>query len=105
MTAIVAPDGLCLREFVGGEILGGEQGLMRREIRCDLLRNLAVIEDVRAAAPSDPLQSVAQLRVLEDLSNTAQATVRMEIRSEEHTSELQSLMRIAYAVFCLKNKT
>src|SRR3546814_3832674 len=27
------------------------------------------------------------------------------IRSEEHTSELQSLMRISYAVFCLKNKT
>src|SRR3546814_1756504 len=27
-----------------------------------------------------------------------------EIRSEEHTSELQSLMRISYAVFCLKTK-
>src|SRR3546814_8327980 len=27
------------------------------------------------------------------------------MRSEEHTSELQSLMRISYAVFCLKNKT
>src|SRR3546814_8517943 len=26
-------------------------------------------------------------------------------RSEEHTSELQSIMRISYAVFCLKNKT
>src|SRR3546814_7032512 len=26
-------------------------------------------------------------------------------RSEEHTSELQSLMRISYAVYCLKNKT
>src|SRR3546814_6495684 len=26
-------------------------------------------------------------------------------RSEEHTSELQSLMRISYAVFCLNNKT
>src|SRR3546814_1942688 len=26
-------------------------------------------------------------------------------RSEEHTSELKSLMRISYAVFCLKNKT
>src|SRR3546814_5212504 len=26
-------------------------------------------------------------------------------RSEEHTSELQSLMRISYAVFCLQNKT
>src|SRR3546814_5468274 len=30
---------------------------------------------------------------------------RMEaVRSEEHTSELQSLMRISYAVFCLKKK-
>src|SRR3546814_5302926 len=28
-----------------------------------------------------------------------------EVRSEEHTSELQSLMRISYAVFCLKKKT
>src|SRR3546814_4789881 len=28
-----------------------------------------------------------------------------ESRSEEHTSELQSLMRISYAVFCLKKKT
>src|SRR3546814_4180250 len=28
----------------------------------------------------------------------------MEKRSEEHTSELQSLMRISYAVFCLKKK-
>src|SRR3546814_3824211 len=29
---------------------------------------------------------------------------RFDIRSEEHTSELQSLMRISYAVFCLKKK-
>src|SRR3546814_3161757 len=29
---------------------------------------------------------------------------RLGIRSEEHTSELQSLMRISYAVFCLKKK-
>src|SRR3546814_4558490 len=29
---------------------------------------------------------------------------RREFRSEEHTSELQSLMRISYAVFCLKKK-
>src|SRR3546814_6278566 len=32
------------------------------------------------------------------------AQVRSRGRSEEHTSELQSLMRISYAVFCLKNK-
>src|SRR3546814_4942859 len=32
-------------------------------------------------------------------------TRREYFRSEEHTSELQSLMRISYAVFCLKKKT
>src|SRR3546814_8775807 len=30
--------------------------------------------------------------------------IRAEARSEEHTSDLQSLMRISYAVFCLKQK-
>src|SRR3546814_1358502 len=33
------------------------------------------------------------------------AGVNIQFRSEEHTSELQSLMRISYAVFCLKKKT
>src|SRR3546814_1377922 len=33
------------------------------------------------------------------------AEVSRSARSEEHTSELQSLMRISYAVFCLKKKT
>src|SRR3546814_2112762 len=32
-------------------------------------------------------------------------TARKDTRSEEHTSELQSLMRISYAVFCLNKKT
>src|SRR3546814_5947602 len=32
------------------------------------------------------------------------ADLAYEARSEEHTSELQSLMRISYAVFCLKKK-
>src|SRR3546814_1345191 len=34
----------------------------------------------------------------------AQRSVIDHLRSEEHTSELQSLMRISYAVFCLKKK-
>src|SRR3546814_4047988 len=33
------------------------------------------------------------------------ATCGRVVRSEEHTSELQSLMRISYAVFCLKKKS
>src|SRR3546814_8915414 len=39
------------------------------------------------------------------ISTLAAATLRELGRSEEHTSELQSLMRISYAVFCLKTKT
>src|SRR3546814_3471937 len=35
----------------------------------------------------------------------ATMVVATMLRSEEHTSELQSLMRISYAVFCLKKKT
>src|SRR3546814_9987487 len=34
----------------------------------------------------------------------ALAAIAGRLRSEEHTSELQSLMRISYAVFCLKKK-
>src|SRR3546814_10148868 len=37
-------------------------------------------------------------------SERRQTTRLGPIRSEEHTSELQSLMRISYAVFCLKKK-
>src|SRR3546814_7892909 len=39
-----------------------------------------------------------------DLSNCQGAARQTAGRSEEHTSELQSLMRISYAVFCLKKK-
>src|SRR3546814_2527527 len=48
-------------------------------------------------------------RVAENGSNIDEiprlvAAAARSIRSEEHTSELQSLMRISYAVFCLKKK-
>src|SRR3546814_6432441 len=43
-------------------------------------------QHVRSASPQEPFRPRPQ-------------------RSEEHTSELQSLMRISYAVFCLKKKT
>src|SRR3546814_4204877 len=47
------------------------------------------------------LEVAASARALE-----AEVTViERDLRSEEHTSELQSLMRISYAVFCLNKKT
>src|SRR3546814_5875854 len=48
-------------------------------------------QDIIASA--NPWGAYGDLRLIPDLS-----------RSEEHTSELQSLMRISYAVFCLKKK-
>src|SRR3546814_5707783 len=39
------------------------------------------------------------------LSEKRTRPVTLILRSEEHTSELQSLMRISYAVFCLQKKT
>src|SRR3546814_3735839 len=39
-----------------------------------------------------------------DIGAKGQVIGRLPHRSEEHTSELQSLMRISYAVFCLKKK-
>src|SRR3546814_7977861 len=47
-------------------------------------------------------QSTARSR--ERQSAAAPEPASFRIRSEEHTSELQSLMRISYAVFCLKKK-
>src|SRR3546814_5211526 len=38
------------------------------------------------------------------ITSASLTSPRPETRSEEHTSELQSLMRISYAVFCLKKK-
>src|SRR3546814_3438915 len=40
----------------------------------------------------------------DDLAALEQGKVERQARSEEHTSELQSLMRISYAVLCLKKK-
>src|SRR3546814_3110012 len=55
---------------------------------------------------SDVVGGVARVRLAQShRSAAASAATCFEMqRSEEHTSELQSLMRISYAVFCLKKK-
>src|SRR3546814_6289407 len=58
-------------------------------------------------AEAEPgLQGGLQLAAAGDLELTVVAGARHRLqRSEEHTSELQSLMRISYSVFCLKKNT
>src|SRR3546814_8043466 len=51
--------------------------------------------DIPAAAGDEALKILAE---------AGYAMFQLLFRSEEHTSELQSLMRISYAVFCLKKK-
>src|SRR3546814_1797489 len=71
-------------------------------VRIRVSRRVMVLETVAFARPNssaacrkDPFSAT--------FAKTAQAS-KSGRRSEEHTSELQSLMRISYAVFCLKKK-
>src|SRR3546814_3392357 len=65
------------------------------------------VRGLSSAAASPLLQRDAEDhrgRAILDRTRRAEAPVDIVVRSEEHTSELQSLMRISYAVFCLKKK-
>src|SRR3546814_2687045 len=55
-------------------------------------------------APKCPFHNFQRDGMMQTLVPTGRANYEPN-RSEEHTSELQSLMRISYAVFCLKKKT
>src|SRR3546814_9493065 len=57
------------------------------------------------AANASPGGGMGQVQQGMGGQNMMQMMQMMQQRSEEHTSELQSLMRNSYAVFCLKNKT
>src|SRR3546814_6063088 len=68
---------------------------------CDQVGN--VEQDLARQRGQPILLRVVQAR--EQIAQTSPALRRDDAeRSEEHTSELQSLMRISYAVFCLKKK-
>src|SRR3546814_3908450 len=62
------------------------------------------LEESRRPASADPVFSELWTHV-GDEEGILDRTIQRWRRSEEHTSELQSLMRISYAVFCLKKKT
>src|SRR3546814_9799838 len=94
--------GLGEGQVVGGEAAAGvgqaeviERG--RSELREGgvAVQRLDQVEHQRRARGRQPRQDRKVEAEVQDLA---------VIRSEEHTSELQSLMRISYAVFCLKKK-
>src|SRR3546814_2069895 len=82
----------------------GNQGIVN-----ELRRTLTIVNQrgLHARASAKFVNAVSQLpdgtrvRVAKDGNEAEGGSI---LRSEEHTSELQSLMRISYAVFCLKKK-
>src|SRR3546814_5288306 len=57
-----------------------------------------------SCASSEATHSAAHVRSVSSWMSRKGWNASVSVRSEEHTSELQSLMRISYAVFCLKKK-
>src|SRR3546814_4718894 len=98
----------------------GAVGFVVFELALELVEQLArrlaerVDQHVEAAAVGhadddvlDPVVAGAADHVVQQRDHRIAALEREALladRSEEHTSELQSLMRISYAVFCLKKK-
>src|SRR3546814_7501649 len=88
-------------------------GKLRQQAHClgvivtDQLRTFAAATALqrlpRFIMTTQIMQFVEQREIEKTLGRRAGANRSQ--RSEEHTSELQSLMRISYAVFCLKKKT
>src|SRR3546814_3468968 len=89
----VAPGKACI---IGGGVVGFNAAQMATGLGADVTildRDPEVLERVGTF-----FESRAKTR-FSNRANLAEC-----VRSEEHTSELQSLMRISYAVFCLKKK-
>src|SRR3546814_9971179 len=83
------------QDFVFGSLTSGDLKLAKSDL--DSFSNAAVLNEYgKAYMVYDDTRGYTQLVV--------DYHVRIKVRSEEHTSELQSLMRISYAVFCLKKK-
>src|SRR3546814_9519542 len=89
ISARVAGFPIMVSNYAGGVLTWTTGGLMRSEFTGDQ-------ETYRHRDINTEYRPVNSFCVLQTDKNTS--------RSEEHTSELQSLMRISYAVFCLKKK-
>src|SRR3546814_1545941 len=76
-----------------------------------LIKAIDVIRDANTRKSRDlpdgvplPFPNRQWKRLITESGRIDRRRYEIAIRSEEHTSELQSLMRISYAVFCLKKK-
>src|SRR3546814_5585601 len=108
---------VCSSDLLEAALAAAHADISARDILIDTLRvQIARLKRMQFGKSSEKLDTqIAQLELaLEELEGEAIVAAarradpaevdRPSPRSEEHTSELQSLMRISYAVFCLKKK-
>src|SRR3546814_6438942 len=92
--------------------LSNEQEAIRekaRELANAVIAPRAAAVDREEAYPWDNVRALREagfvgMTIPRDLGGPGLGFLEVALRSEEHTSELQSIMRISYAVFCLKKK-
>src|SRR3546814_7068600 len=93
----------------GGQVIGViPQALVEKEVAHRGLTELRIVSSMheRKALMADLSDGfIALPGGIGTLEELFEVWTWAQLRSEEHTSELQSLMRISYAVFCLKKKT
>src|SRR3546814_3071837 len=70
----------------------------------DIIDNSITARATRIDILSDTSGEMPAIGILDNGSGMTEAQLVEAMRSEEHTSELQSLMRTSYAVFCLQKK-
>src|SRR3546814_1294216 len=90
------------------DLLWGERSLksVANLTRQDAVEFLDLAQRIPVRTHPVPYPLAEANRALDDLrAGRLQGAAVLVPRSEEHTSELQSLMRSSYAVFCLKKKT
>src|SRR3546814_8961935 len=83
---------------------GIEAAAQRHIERDEAGEQFAAAFDQRLLGREEVSLGVQHLQIVRHSVPVAKLGQLCEVRSEEHTSELQSLMRISYAVFCLKKK-
>src|SRR3546814_2074553 len=92
---------MCFRRLDGADQYRWQRFVERLAIVAFVGEKAALLETPQCAIEILGRDRIGDVRI--DPMATGRGLVA-ELRSEEHTSELQSLMRISYAVFCLKKK-
>src|SRR3546814_19254809 len=99
------PSTSLFRSVDGLVVVGGQAGLIPSLMAVEAGRSVCILAGAPRFYLGGNSRHTRNLRAMHDApTSVLSEAYDEEERSEEHTSELQSLLRISYAVFCLKKK-